>query len=246
MADGVQEWWAGVPIVTRYLFAGSAGLTVASGIFPSLVKPMSLVLLFPRIYQNFELWRVITCFLYHGRLSFNFLMMMVFLLRYSQSLEQTVFAGRIADYVYMLLLTSTLLLVVGVLMDFYILGVGLIMVIVYVWSRKNPDVNMSFMFGIRFKAAYFPWVLIGFELLTGGNPILMVIGVVVGHIYFYLEDIYPLTGGQRWLATPQWLVNLFPHQWGQGGPQGDRAAQQQQQQQPRGHQWGAGRALGGN
>ena len=41
--------------------------------------------------------------------------------------------------------------VVGVMMNFYVLAMGLIMVIVYVWSRKNPEVSMTFMFGIRFK-----------------------------------------------------------------------------------------------
>jgi hypothetical protein len=36
---------------------------------------------------------------------------------------------------------------------------GLIVSLIYYWSRKNPDVEMSLMFGIRFKSIYFPWVL---------------------------------------------------------------------------------------
>jgi hypothetical protein len=40
-----------------------------------------------------------------------------------------------------------------------ILGMGLIVSLIYYWSRKNPDVEMSLMFGIRFKSIYFPWVL---------------------------------------------------------------------------------------
>jgi len=243
MADGVQAWWAGVPIITRYLFAASGGLTLAANLLPSVVKPASLILSFPPIYKGFELWRLVTPFFFHGQLGFSFLIHMVFLLRYSQALETTTFAGRTADYVYMLLLSSGLLLIVGIFMNFYILAMGLIMVIVYVWSRKNPDVQMSFMFGIQFKAAYFPWVLIGFNFLMGGSPILEIIGVIIGHIYFYLEDVYPLTGGRRVLQTPQFLLNIFPPLYGGGGPQGQQQ-QQQQQQQPRGYQWGTGRPLG--
>jgi hypothetical protein len=31
-----------------------------------------------------------------------------------------------------------------------------------------------------------------------------------GHLYHYLQDIYPENGGTRILNTPQWLYNWFP------------------------------------
>lgn len=37
------------------------------------------------------------------------------------------------------------------------------------------------------------------------------LGFVVGHMYYYLEDVYPkmpASNGQRLLATPNWLINL--------------------------------------
>jgi len=241
MADGIQAWWGGVPIVTRYLFAGSMGLTVIPNLL-GVPSPYKLLLYLPAVYQHFEIWRLFTCFFFHGALGFNFLMHMVFLLRYSQALEVGAFAGRTADYVWMLVVSCAQLLVVGTLMGFPILGMGLIMVILYVWSRKNPNVEMSFMFGIRFKSAYFPWVLIGFTFLLGGSPLLEIMGVIIGHIYFYLEDIYPLTGGRRLLQTPQFFNNLFPPQYAGQAPPGQQ--QQQQPQQQAGYQWGAGRPLG--
>ena len=56
-------------------------------------------------------------------------------------------------------------------MDQPILGMSLIMMLIYIWSRKNPNLTMSFMFGIRFQSFYFPWVLVVFSILMGGLPI---------------------------------------------------------------------------
>jgi hypothetical protein len=95
--------------------------------------------------------------------------------------------------------------VVAYFMDFRILGPSLVMMIIYLWSRKNPNVTMSFMFGLRFLSFYFPWVLIGFNVLMGGLPLLEIFGVIVGHIYYFLDEIYPNTGGPRILKTPQFL-----------------------------------------
>ena len=65
------------------------------------------------VYFNFtiQLWRVGTCFIFWGRLSFQFLINMLFLYRYSGSLETTVYEGRTADYVFFLLFSATFMLV---------------------------------------------------------------------------------------------------------------------------------------
>jgi len=238
--DDAGTWWRGVPIVTKYLLVASFGLTLSAHF--GIVSPMTLIFLLPNIYQHFEIWRLVTPFFYLGRLSFNFLIDLLFLYRYSESLETTVFAGRIADYVYMLVVCGIALLLVGAVFGYYVFAQALIMVITYVWSRKNADTVVSFMFGLRFKAAYLPWVLIIFTTLMGGNPIMQIIGVLVGHVYFYLTDIYPLTGGRRLLATPQFFLNWFPREYGGGVPPAGHV--QQGQQHPQGHQWGAGRPLG--
>jgi hypothetical protein len=91
--------------------------------------------------------------------------------RYGQALEQTTFFGRTADFVFMILFGAALLLPISFFLNLPVLGMSLIMMIIYVWSRKNPNVTMSFMFGLRFQSFYFPWVLVGFNVLMGGMPI---------------------------------------------------------------------------
>eukprot|EP00026_Physarum_polycephalum_P020710 Phypoly_transcript_23470.p1 GENE.Phypoly_transcript_23470~~Phypoly_transcript_23470.p1 ORF type:complete len:113 (+),score=15.64 Phypoly_transcript_23470:93-431(+) len=92
---------------------------------------------------------------------------------------------------------------------------GLIMLLVYVWARTNPDVVVSFLFGLKFKAAYFPWVLIGFKTLLGGAPIMDVLGAIVGHLYIYLKDIYPAVAGKHYLNAPQFLYVKFEGERGE-------------------------------
>jgi hypothetical protein len=42
----------------------------------------------------------------------------------------------------------------------------------------------------------------GFHLLTGENIVPDIIGLVTGHIYYFLKDIYPLTSRKHYLNTP--------------------------------------------
>ncbi len=44
---------------------------------------------------------------------------------------------------------------------------SMIMMIIAYWARKNPDGIVRFMFGLQFKAAYLPWVMLAFEILLG-------------------------------------------------------------------------------
>jgi hypothetical protein len=64
-----------VPIVTKWLFAGSFGLTVAANF--GLVPWSLLILSFDKVFKDFEVWRLVTCFFFHGKLGFPFLMHMV-------------------------------------------------------------------------------------------------------------------------------------------------------------------------
>ncbi|KAJ1565306.1 hypothetical protein HK096_003527 [Nowakowskiella sp. JEL0078] len=49
-------------------------------------------------------------------------------------------------------------------------------------------------------------------------PIGRVVGIVVGHIYYFLNFVYPeQNGGRRLLQTPLFLVQFFGQQQGVGG-----------------------------
>jgi Derlin-2/3 len=42
-----------------------------------------------------------------------------------------------------------------------------------------------------FQAPYLPWVLLGFSVLLGNAFSVDLIGMAVGHLYYFLEDVFP-------------------------------------------------------
>ena len=68
---------------------------------------------------------------------------------------------------------------------------------------------MNFFGLLTFQAPYLPYVLLGFSLLLGNAVSVDLLGMAVGHTYFYLEDIFPnQPGGFKILKTPQILKVL--------------------------------------
>ena len=98
------------------------------------------------------------------------------------------------------------------------LGSALTFMMTYVWARQNPDVKMNVFGLLTFNAPYLPWVMLAFSLLLG-NPVSMdVIGIFVGHTYYYLEFVYPVIAGirgwrvKRIMEPPRvlhWLCGTF-------------------------------------
>ena len=84
--------------------------------------------------------------------------------------------------------------------------------IVYVWSRRNPFTRMQFIGLIDFTAPYLPWVLLFFSLILGHDTTADLLGIFIGHFYYYSKWIYPDISKPntiRIVQTPQFLNNLF-------------------------------------
>ncbi|XP_061657530.1 derlin-2 isoform X2 [Syngnathoides biaculeatus] len=100
--------------------------------------------------------------------------------------------------------------VFGTFVSLVFLGQAFTIMLVYVWSRRNPNVRMNFFGLLNFQAPFLPWVLMGFSLLLGNSIIIDLLGIAVGHVYFFLEDVFPnQPGGGRWLKTPSIIKMLF-------------------------------------
>ncbi|MEJ1288127.1 Der1-like domain family member 3 [Cricetulus griseus] len=142
---------------------------------------------------SLQVWRLITTFLFFGPLGFGFFFNMLFVFRYCRMLEEGSFRGRKADFVFMFLFG-------GVLMT------ALMAMLVYVWSRRSPHVRVNFFGLLNFQAPFLPWALMGFSMLLGNSVLTDLLGIIVGHIYYFLEDVFPnQPGGKRLLLTPNFL-----------------------------------------
>jgi derlin-1 len=87
----------------------------------------------------------------------------------------------------------------------------MVMSVIYVYCMLNENQIVSFWFGTRFKARYLPWALFGVNFLLGGGGISELIGILIGHLYYFVMMKYPADQGVTLLQTPQFLYNYFPN-----------------------------------
>ncbi|CAF0800473.1 unnamed protein product [Brachionus calyciflorus] len=197
-----------IPPVTRAYVTSCVLTTLAVQL--DIVTPYQLYFNPELIFKNFQLWRLITNFCYFGPIGFNFLFNMLFTYRYCRFLEEGSFRGKTADFFFMFIFGGLLLTIIGFFVSTIFLGNALTIMFVYVWGRRNPLIRMNFFGLMNFQAPYLPWVLCGFSLLLGGSTTVDLMGIAVGHIYYYLEDVFPKQpGGFRTLKTPKFIEWLF-------------------------------------
>jgi len=197
------EWYNEIPVVSR-LYLTSSFLTTAACAL-DLVSPFSLYFNFKLIFHKGQLWRLLTNFLFFGTFSLDFIFHMYFLVRYCRLLEDGSFRGRTADFIWMLLFGWALMTAVAPFVSIHFLGSSLTFMMVYVWGRRNEYVRMSFLGLFPFTAPFLPWVLLTFSVMLGNPATTDMIGIAVGHLYFYLEDVLPEIArlrGWRWMCRP--------------------------------------------
>lgn len=73
---------------------------------------------------------------------------------------------------------------------------------------------MNFLGLFPFTAPYLPWVLFGFSYVLGNSPIVDMLGMAAGHIYYYIDDVLPEIARIRgwtvryYLRAPQYLNSV--------------------------------------
>ncbi|KAK0178561.1 hypothetical protein PV327_007439 [Microctonus hyperodae] len=202
-----QEYFQ-MPIITRAYTTACVLTTLAVQL--DLVSPFQLYFNPILIVQQYQLWRLITTFLYFGTIGFNFFFNMIFTYRYCRMLEEGPFRGKTADFVMMFMFGAVCMIIFAFFVNLLFLGHAFTLMLVYVWSRRTPFVRMNFFGLLNFHAPLLPWVLLGFSLLLGNVIWVDLIGMAVGHMYYFAEDVFPhQRGGFRILKTPHILKKLF-------------------------------------
>jgi len=226
------DWYNSLPKVTRYYLTGAflSTCVVQLGIVP----PQLLFLSRPAVLGQLELWRLLTNLLFFGGFGMPFVFNMFFLVRYCQGLETSAsFHGKSADLVWCLAFCALVLTAIAFLIgDMPFLAPALLSSIVYLWSRINPTQPLSIFGLFTVQAFYFPWVLVMITVLMGGSPMPNILGIVAGHVYYFLTTVQGLN-----IQAPRALRELM-----------DDAPVRPTETQYRGnfggYNWGGGRRLG--
>lgn len=246
--DSISEWYAAIPFVTKILVTSTVFL--AGIVSFGLVQPVDIVMDWGMIIKRFQVWRLFTSFVFAGTFSFNFLMHIFVLYenckRYEANPFNTGGGGSSADFLFMVVCGMILLSAVGFFMEIQILSISLMYMIMYVWSRREPEAVINF-YGFKFQGLYLPWIYIAFNMLMGSSITMPLIGVGTGHIFFFLVEVLPASYGFDVVKTPRFCLDLVSYATGvsmYGGTSG--APTRGFGNMGAGHQWGHGRTLGAN
>lgn len=219
-----------MPIITRAYTTACVLTTLVVQL--DLVSPFQLYFN-PILILKGQVWRLLTTFLFFGTVGFTFLFNLIFTFRYCRMLEEGSFRGRTADFFMMFVFGGCSMIFLGLFVNLLFLGQAFTIMLVYVWSRRNPFITMNFFGLINFQAPFLPWVLLGFSVLLGNAIWVDLIGMVVGHMYYFMEDVFPnKEGGFRLLQTPQFLKVLLD------GAPADPAYTPLPENRPGGFNWG--------
>ncbi|XP_035870245.1 derlin-3 isoform X3 [Phyllostomus discolor] len=165
--QGLAAEFLQVPAVTR-AYTTACVLTTAA-VQLELLSPFQLYFNPHLVFRKFQVWRLLTNFLFFGPLGFSFFFNMLFVFRYCRMLEEGSFRGRKADFVFMFLFGGVLMILLGFLGSLFFLGQALTAMLVYVWSRRSPQVRVNFFGLLTFQAPFLPWALMGFSMLLGNS-----------------------------------------------------------------------------
>ena len=140
----------------------------------------------------------------------------------------------------------------------YALGIPMVSMLVYVWSRENPNaqINIYGLVQLRvcnfttidcnshlrvaqlvnrqskpcgpvdnminslvvdvlpffLQAFYLPWVMLLLDMIFGSSLKPGLLGIMVGHLYYFFSVLHPLATGKNYLKTPKW-VYPFTRSW---------------------------------
>lgn len=133
-------------------------------------------------------------------------------MRYSRMLEESSFANKKADYFWLLLQSSVMLLVrashtvfffvlwriydlqcLSPLFNLPFLSSPLAFVPIYVWSRRHPSTPISLFGLITITAPYLPIALVAFSWVLNGTWKAAagdLVGCAVGHLGWFLRDVW--------------------------------------------------------
>jgi Derlin-2/3 len=64
---------------------------------------------------------------------------------------------------------------------------------------------------IYLQAFYLPWAMLALDVIFGSKILPDLLGIIAGHLYYFLTVLHPLAGGKIILKTPMWV---YPYIFG--------------------------------
>ncbi|PPD78038.1 hypothetical protein GOBAR_DD25039 [Gossypium barbadense] len=204
LADGLipRRFYNSLPPISKAYGTVCLLTTTASQL--GLLNIFYIALLHEYVFKYFQVWRLFTNFFFLGEFSINFGIRLLMIARYGVQLEKGPFERRTADFLWMMIFGALSLLVLSAIPIFRtpFLGVSLVFMLLYVWSREFPNAQINIYGLVTLKAFYLPWAMLALDVIFGSELIPDLLGIIAGHLYYFLTVLHPLATGKVFLKTP--------------------------------------------
>ncbi|KAK4837501.1 hypothetical protein QYF36_005986 [Acer negundo] len=199
------EYYRSLPPVSK--FYGVTCLLTTTAYYLQLYHPWYIALSYEDVIKRFQVWRLVTNFFFLGGFSFRFAIRIIMIAKYGVSLERGPFDKRTADFVWMLIFGAFSLLVLTVIPLLWtpFMGSSLVFMILYVWGREFPNARINIYGVVSLKGFYLPWATLALDLIFGYPLKPGILGIVAGHLYYFLTVLHPLASGKYIFKTPLWV-----------------------------------------
>jgi len=237
-----EEWYRTLPPVTKIWWTGAIVATILATL--GVLNPLWIMMDYDLAFGKFHVWRLLTNFFFFGGFSMPFIFNVVLLVRYSGMLEEKF--GRDVHGTAAMLTMMTFSVVATMFLGWLInprelfYGHTLLFVVIYVWSRSDPFAEVNF-YGFSFRQWHTPFLILLMGILFGGDPKQNLIGIFIGHLYYFLTDLVPRNYGKTLLWTPEFAVDgvkWAQAKWEGTPPPVNSAAPRPNWQQGQGHRLG--------
>ncbi|XP_022730381.1 derlin-1-like [Durio zibethinus] len=211
------EFYNSLPPISK--FYGTACLLATTAFHLGLYDVNHIALIYKYVFKYFQVWRLITNFFFLGKFSINFGIRLLMIARYGVQLEKGPFERRTADFLWMMIFGAFSLLVLSAIPIFWtpFLGISLVFMLLYVWSREFPNAQINIYGLVTLKAFYLPWAMLALDVIFGAPLVPDLLGIIAGHLYYFLTVLHPLATGKVILKTPLWVHKLV-ERWRIGAP----------------------------
>ena len=215
MSD-IKDFYYSIPPFSRYYLTTIFTLSfLMTYIKHSATIIYYLILNYQFVFKYFQIWRLFTNILVIGPFSMQFLMFcLMFYSIVVKSERQAIYIRRYADFFMMIFYLIISINLINFL-SFLIFGIkpGITFTsqflngLIYIDSKRDPE-RMSQIYFITIKNIYVPFCFMLFHVLTGSSIYDDIIGILAGHIYYFLKDIITITYQKDLLVTPTYALYL--------------------------------------
>ena len=146
-----KVWYNSKPLVTRSYLAGCVAITILVSL--GAINPMSLLYTPYTTFMELNLWRPFTALFFMGKFDFGFLFNIYFAYIALLKVETMVFTrDKYADFLWLNVLLWLGCVLVGTLITLPFFSKTYLMAMIYIWCKKFPNEEITFMFGFRVKS----------------------------------------------------------------------------------------------